>query len=133
MLPDGIDAAASNETQVQQMLDRYGTGRVLYRNSRRGVSGFPQRHRHPYTLPVPPIYADHAGLLHPEAEHPESDWIESDPRVAWLQSHLKDLRPAKALVICAHKETAVALEHYLHLKAGVRCAAFHEGLSLIER
>ena len=133
MLPDGIDAAASNETQVQQMLDRYGTGRILYRNSRRGVSGFPQRHRHPYALPVPPIYADHAGLLHPEAEHPESDWIESDPRVAWLQSHLKDLRPAKALVICAHKETAVALEHYLHLKAGVRCAAFHEGLSLIER
>jgi ATP-dependent helicase HepA len=132
-LPEGIDTTASNETQVQQMLDRYGTGRVLYRNSRRGVSGFPQRHRHPYELPVPPMYADNAGVLHPEAEHPESDWIESDPRVAWLQSHLKDLRPAKALVICAHKETAVALEHYLHLKAGVRCAAFHEGLSLIER
>ena len=27
----------------------------------------------------------------------------------------------------------MALEHFLHLKAGVRCAAFHEDLSLIER
>ena len=53
--------------------------------------------------------------------------------MAWLQTHLKTLRPEKALVICAHKETAMALEHYLHLKAGVRCAAFHEDLSLIER
>jgi len=25
------------------------------------------------------------------------------------------------------------LEHHLHLKAGVRCAAFHEALSLVER
>ena len=37
------------------------------------------------------------------------------------------------LVICAHKQTAIALEHFLHLKAGIRCAAFHEDLSLIER
>ena len=133
ILPDGIDPASSREMQVQQMLDRYGTGRVLYRNSRRGVSGFPQRHKHPYALPHPPLYAVDTGLLQPELGHAESDWIEQDPRVAWLQSHLKNLRPDKALVICAHKETAVALEHYLHLKAGVRCAAFHEGLSLIER
>ena len=27
----------------------------------------------------------------------------------------------------------MALENYLHLKAGVRCAAFHEDLSLVER
>ena len=132
-LPDGIDTTASIESQVQQMLDRYGTGRVLYRNSCRGVSGFPLRHRHAYALSAPPLYSGNTGLLHPEVEHFESDWIEGDPRVEWLQAHLKTLRPAKALVICAHKETAVALEHYLHMKAGVRCAAFHEDLSLIER
>jgi ATP-dependent helicase HepA len=44
-LPDGIDAEADTDEQIQQMLDRYGTGRVLYRNSRRGVPGFPQRHQ----------------------------------------------------------------------------------------
>ena len=49
------------------------------------------------------------------------------------EDHLKSLRPEKALVICAHRDTAIALEHHLHFKAGVRCAAFHEDLSLIER
>ena len=71
--------------------------------------------------------------LHPETGHEEQDWIAGDPRVAWLQEQLRALRPQKVLVICAHKETAIALEHFLHLKAGIRCAAFHEDLSLIER
>ena len=108
-------------------------GRVLYRNSRRGVSGFPQRHRHAYALAAPALYQHDAHSLHPETLHPESSWIEQDPRVEWLEKQLKDLRPKKVLVICAHKETAMSLEHFLHLKAGVRCAAFHEDLSLIER
>ena len=132
-LPEGIDAEADTEEQIQQMLDRYGTGRVLYRNSRRGVSGFPQRHRHAYSLASPALYQHDAQTLHPETLHPESIWIEQDPRVEWLETQLKNLRPKKVLVICAHKETAIALEHFLHLKAGVRCAAFHEDLSLIER
>ena len=132
-LPEGIDAEADTEEQIQQMLDRYGTGRVLYRNSRRGVSGFPQRHHHGYSLAPPALYQHDAQTLHPETLHPESIWIEQDPRVEWLETQLKNLRPKKVLVICAHKETAIALEHFLHLKAGVRCAAFHEDLSLIER
>ena len=132
-LPEGINAEADRDEQIQQMLDRYGTGRVLYRNSRRGVSGFPQRHRHAYALAAPALYQHDAHSLHPETLHPESSWIEQDPRVEWLEKQLKDLRPKKVLVICAHKETAMSLEHFLHLKAGVRCAAFHEDLSLIER
>jgi len=36
-------------------------------------------------------------------------------------------------VICASAQTAMALEHYLQLRAGIRSAAFHEHLSLIER
>jgi ATP-dependent helicase HepA len=43
------------------------------------------------------------------------------------------LRPAKVLVICARAQTAVTLEHHLHLRAGIRSAAFYEGLSIIER
>ena len=132
-LPEGIDSEADDETKIQQMLDRYGTGRVLYRNTRRGVSGFPTRHRIFYPLLPPPLYDSNVDLLHPEIEHSSDDWIDHDPRVKWLEDHLKSLRPEKALVICAHRDTATALEHHLHLKAGVRCAAFHEDLSLIER
>ncbi len=53
--------------------------------------------------------------------------------MSWLEAQLKRLRPAKTLVICAHADTAIALEQQLHLRAGIRCAAFHEGLSIIER
>ena len=132
-LPEGIDPEADVNSKIQQILDRYGTGRVLYRNTRKGVSGFPTRHRIFYPLPAPPMYDSNADLLHPETEHSSDEWIEQDPRVTWLEGHLKSLRPEKALVICANKETATALEHQLHLRAGVRCAAFHEDLSLIER
>ncbi len=133
ILPEGIDSEVDNETKIQQMLDRYGTGRVLYRNTRKGVSGFPTRHRIFYPLLAPRLYDSNIDLLHPEIEHSSDDWIDHDPRVKWLEDHLKSLRPEKALVICAQRDTATALEHHLHLKAGVRCAAFHEDLSLIER
>ena len=121
-LPAGIDSEADNDTKIQQMLDRYGTGRVLYRNTRKGVSGFPTRHRVFHPLLAPSLYASNIDLLHPEVEHSSDDWIDHDPRVKWLEDHLKSLRPEKALVICAHRDTAIALEHHLHLKAGVRCA-----------
>ena len=132
-LPEGIDGSGTPEAQIQQMLDRYGTGRVLYRNSRRAVGGFPERHLHSYPMTPPPLYANGSLSLQPELAFEEAQWIEEDPRVTWLQDVLKDLRPEKVLVICAKKETALALEHHLHLKAGVRCAAFHEALSLVER
>ena len=53
--------------------------------------------------------------------------------MAWLEQTLKKLRPAKVVVICAHAETAMTLEQYLQLRAGIRSAAFHEHLSLVER
>ena len=132
-LPEGVDASSDPEAQIQQMLDRYGTGRVLYRNSRRGVTGFPQRHLHAYPLTAPSLYAGVPHTLQPELTTNEADWIAQDPRVPWLEETLRALRPEKVLIICANKATALALEHHLHLRAGVRCAAFHEALSLIER
>jgi ATP-dependent helicase HepA len=63
----------------------------------------------------------------------DDSWLDFDPRVPWLVDTLKALRPAKALVICAHAATAVALEHHLHMRAGIRSTAFYEGLSIIER
>src|SRR5690606_3640750 len=60
-------------------------------------------------------------------------WLADDPRVVWLEQFLKKIRPAKVLVICANAQTAIALEQHLHLRAGIRSAAFHEGLTLIER
>lgn len=122
----------STQAIIRQLLDRNGTGRVLLRNTRAAVAGFPERRLHPYPLPQPESYRTRAGL-YPEHGLAEAQWLKEDSRVPWLEQLLKKLRPAKALVICAHADTAIALEQYLHLRAGIRCAAFHEGLTLIER
>ena len=92
---------------------------------------------HRYPLEQPDAYrhanSDITEALHPESPYHDDSWLSFDPRVAWLEQTLKALRPAKVLVICARAQTAVTLEHYLHLRAGIRSAAFYEGLSIIER
>ncbi|HEY3699809.1 MAG TPA: RNA polymerase-associated protein RapA, partial [Spongiibacteraceae bacterium] len=133
----GADTAALTDSTsaalIKNLLDRHGTGRVLFRNTRAAVHGFPERHLQPAPLPLPAIYETLRDQLCPETHISEAQWLKSDPRVQWLEQLLKTLRPAKVLVICAHAQTAIALEQYLHLRAGIRSAAFHEGLTLIER
>ena len=132
-IPEGIDLTLEPEQQIRQLLDRYGTGRVLFRNTRSSVPGFPKRRLHPAPLPFPSCYSEVRQYLYPEQTVEESLWLAEDPRVHWLEETLRSLRPAKVLIIAANANTALALEHHLHLRAGIRCAAFHEGLSLIER
>lgn len=136
-LPKDLDPELPSAQLIEQLLDRHGTGRVLFRNTRAAVEGFPQRHLHRHPLPQPEQYA-HAQVeleerLHPELPYLDDSWLDFDPRVAWLEKMLKELRPEKALIICAHAGTAVALEHHLQMRAGIRSAAFYEGLSIIER
>jgi ATP-dependent helicase HepA len=120
---------------VDDLLDRHGTGRVLFRNTRTAVQGFPKRILNLEPLPCPEIYNNRASktLLYPEIEADEEQWIRNDPRVAWMVAKLKQLKPKKVLVICHHKETAIALDKYLNLKAGIRSTSFYEGLSIIDR
>ncbi|MCP4046452.1 MAG: RNA polymerase-associated protein RapA, partial [Gammaproteobacteria bacterium] len=60
-------------------------------------------------------------------------WLQTDPRVAWLVDFLAQQRGDKILVICARTNTAIELEQHLNLKHGVHSAVFHEGLSLVAR
>ena len=101
---------------IDQLLDRHGTGRVLFRNTRSGVRGFPSRKLHSYSLTA----SDSTAFL-------------DQPQVNWLSTWLKHNRQQKILVICSSAEDALDLETYLNLRGGFRTAAFHEGLSLLER
>ena len=145
-LDDPTQARTARAELTQLLLDRHGTGRVLFRNTRATVKGFPGRKLLATPLPWRPVayretatgsaFTPEQGL-YPEtlalaAIRPGAEWWRRDPRVAWLIQQLKALRPSKALVICALAATAVALEEALRL-AGIRAAAFHEGLSLIAR
>ncbi|WP_328184719.1 RNA polymerase-associated protein RapA [Marinobacter sp. OP 3.4] len=123
---------------VDALLDRHGTGRVLFRNTRSSVRGFPERRLQTVPLPCPERYRQEGDLwgiagLTPEQRLTDETWLAEDPRVQWLEQTLKSLKREKVVVICAHAETAMTLEVHLQLRAGIRSAAFHEHLSLIER
>jgi len=123
---------------VRELLDRHGTGRVLFRNTRASVEGFPQRALHQHLLPAPAELPSSADIDEAESRLlPElllgEQWLQTDPRVSWLVDFLKQQRGNKILVICARAKTALELELHLKLKHGVHSAVFHEGLSLLER
>src|SRR5690606_7899135 len=55
------------------------------------------------------------------------------PRVRWLLTALKNLFPAKVLLICKSKEKVLALEEVLARRAHLRVGVFHEELTIIQR
>jgi ATP-dependent helicase HepA len=136
---------------VEHLLDRHGTGRVLFRNTRAAVKGFPARELHSWPLPLPAAYADClaaaqatatmvvTGQICPELLYEaqrapaEPHWSDIDPRVDWLGRQLKELYPQKVLVIAAHATTALDLAATLQRRTGIHAAVFHEDASLIER
>ncbi|SDK86314.1 ATP-dependent helicase HepA [Pseudomonas delhiensis] len=131
---------------VRELLDRHGTGRVLFRNTRAAVQGFPERQLHSYPLANPVEYMELPVGEHPDL-YPEvsfqaqlddstdenARWWRFDPRVEWLIDTLKMLKQFKVLVICAHAETALDLEDALRLRSGIPATVFHEGMSILER
>ena len=124
------------QAQIRYLLDFYGTGRCLYRNTRASVSGLPSRALHPYPLDSEtPLHGDSDLIqqLYPERYEADDHWVPTHPKVTWLVQFLKANKSEKVLVICGNASVATALEDYLHLRAGIRSAAFYEGLSLIER
>ena len=135
ILKDDNPNLAQREQLVNQLLDQHGTGRVFFRNTRDTIQGFPKRQLLATALSVPDIYKAQSGKqgLFPELACGDDSWFKLDPRVEHLIELLKKLGSEKVLVICAHAQTAIALEKYLQLRVGIRTAAFYEGLSIIER
>jgi len=131
---------------VEHLLDRHGTGRVLFRNTRSAVKGFPDRQLHAYALALPEQYQlqnqkvdieNIKDLLTPEVLYQQTDqqlhWTQIDSRLSWLSKHCADLYPQKVLVIAANAETALDITQYCKTQTGLHATAFHEGLSIIER
>jgi len=137
------DAIHQAQTElVEHLLDRHGTGRVLFRNTRSAVKGFPERVLNAYPLPVPEQYSnlhnnDTEELLMPEVlyqqqEHTEH-WTQFDPRISWLTKKCAELLPQKVLVIAANANTALDITQYIKTQTGLHATAFHEGLTIVER
>ncbi len=126
----------SPDALIDKLVDRHGTGRVLLRNTRAAIAGFPGRELLSAELPWPDAYAelgaDPRALVTPEQVH-GLGWTDHDPRLPWLADTLKALRPEKVLLICAHADTVLALKEALLARYGIHAAAFHEHMAIVER
>nr|WP_218646757.1 RNA polymerase-associated protein RapA [Acinetobacter sp. SwsAc6] len=122
---------------IHEILDRHGTGRILFRNTREAIQGFPGRDCQPAPLTAPENWSKDGKLreqMWPEEAQLDGAWMEHDPRVMWLMEKLRtDLKHNKVLLIARSGPVVEALENVLRLHAGVRTAMFHEGMSLLER
>lgn len=131
-LRQDLDSTEGRRGALAALLDRHGTGRVLFRNTREAIGGFPERQCLPAALAGGADRDDLTQSLYPEM-FSSDDWVETDPRVEWLGELLKKLKREKVLLICRSSPVALALEEHLRLKLGVRTSVFHEGMSLLER
>lgn len=112
-LAGGDEAARSR--LVSELLDEFGTGRVMFRNTRAALSGFPER----------------KALLAPIAAKAEADSI--DAKIKWLVALLKKLGTAKVLLICRTRALVEDIAARLQREIAVAAGLFHEGLTLLQR
>lgn len=126
---------------LNELLDRHGTGRILFRNTRESVKGFYGRSSRPHPLPLPEAWQDSYQTngklreqLWGEENQPDGGWLEDDPRVPWLIDILKgELKHEKVLLIARSGATVESLEAVLRLHAGIKTAIFTEQMALLER
>ncbi len=132
---DSREHTEARDRLVAHLLDRHGTGRILFRNTRAAIQGFPARQLNAYPLPMPEVYP--GDTLTPERAYQDSGgqphWTQLDPRIPWLCEQLTALKPEKVLVITATADSALEIADALRSRTGIYAAVFHEHMSLLER
>lgn len=99
------------EQIVRDLLDSFGTGRVMFRNTRKQLRGFPERKAH---------------LVELEGE-------EFPAKVDWLVEFLRKHPKEKVLLICKTLELVEEIHEALLDRMDMKIAQFHEELTLIQR
>lgn len=135
--------ASARQELIDNLMDRHGTGRVLFRNTRAAIKGFPKRNVHLMPMDIPQQYTTSmrvsgmiGGKMTPEAravknlypeeifqefEGEDSSWWQFDSRVNWLLEKVKEKRSDKVLVIASRASTALQLEQALRERGRYSC------------
>jgi ATP-dependent helicase HepA len=106
-----LDTELSDAQVIDHLLDCHGVGRVMFRNTRASVKGFPER----------------KAVLH--ALNADTTAAKYD----WLAELLNTYWTDKILVICHSIEQVLECESYLWQKHGIHTPLFHEKMDLVER
>jgi len=131
-------APGARDALLRTLVDQHGPGRVMFRNTRTAMAGFPKRK----FCPVPLAGADAALLarctreLEAEETGTEANIhysFKDDPRIVWLAEVLRQHRTAKVLLICRSQRKVAAIAAALQERINVKTGLFHEGLPLVQR
>lgn len=113
------ELAGGDETARQRLvadlLDEFGTGRVMSRNTRAVIQGFPPRKCHLRELVL------------------EAGTTPAEALARWLAATLRELGDAKVLLICRTRKLAEDTHERLLREINVHAVLFHEGLTLMQR
>lgn len=123
---------------IKKILDGYGPGRVMFRNSRSNVKGFPKR-----IANMVPLANTDNGYSKYLADEFFSDIgvkeniiyhdLNNDPRVDWLIDFCEKDPKKKILVFCTTKQKVIAINNVIKKKTSIKTALFHEDLSREKR
>jgi ATP-dependent helicase HepA len=136
----GQGNAEARQALLEDLLDLHGPGRVLFRNTRGNMKGFPKRVVQLVRLDAGPEskarleqaaaeFAQDSG----ETQLPASMELAKDPRILWLVALLRKLDPQKVLLISRSTEKAEAIDAALRRHLTIKTGLFHEGLTLVQR
>lgn len=105
----------SRKELIAELIDSFGTGRVMFRNTREQLTGFPERKLHlaPITAPDPD---DELSAL-----------------IVWLLALLRKEADQKIVLICHSLERVMEIDAALRNAINLDVALFHEDLSLLQR
>ena len=136
---DPADAHAANAV-LDALIDRHGTGRVMFRNRRAAVGGFPRRILQFTELDRTMLDEDRRQHLLVEflsdVQQPPSALAldySNDPRLPWLLELIERAPQDKFLLVCRSQTKVLALEEALRTRSGVKLARFHEAMNLVQR
>lgn len=138
---------------LDELIDRHGPGRVMFRNTRAAMTSFPERRVALQRLTLDAadrkrttrLAREIAQDIRPEplAASPGNDTTASentrkpdlagDPRIEHLLDLLAAPEPAKLLVLCRSAAKAVAIKTALDARMKVKIALFHEDMTLVQR
>ncbi len=122
-----------NQQLLRQLLDLHGIGRLMFRNVRARIPGFPNRISQVVRLPGDPEPLRREFL----ADIGRDDGfalenIESDPRSSWLATFLDEHPAEKVLVLCANAAKVETFSQALETPKR-QVARFHEEMGVVQR
>jgi len=134
---------------LQRLIDRHGTGRVLFRNRRARIKGFPKRSLVPHPFPAPEFYTKWLANLeaeewetesvlkiasgNPELRSGEAKTDFFDARATAITQIIDSLGDEKVLLICSNPRRVRDLQNWLRNVSSIRTAIFDEDLDVVER